>query len=173
MERARKEELVAELKELFTTASSCVVVDFSGVTMETFTPMRKEFALNKVRMLVAKNTLAKIAVKGTAYEPLIDSFKGMSSLVFTLDNDQVVGAKILKKFADKDDNIEIKCGVVDGKLLSKQDVEVLSKLPGKEELQATLLATMLAVPQNFVRLLNAVPQNFVQLLNAYREKIEG
>jgi large subunit ribosomal protein L10 len=86
--------------------------------------------------------------------------------------DQVSGAKVVKKIAKKDERIVVKAGALDGKILTAKEVEVLADLPSKEELQAKLLATMLAVPQNFVRLLNAVPQTFVRLLAAYKDKLE-
>ncbi len=172
MEKSKKKQIVAELKDLFSKASSCIAVDYNGVNMETFTPIRKECAQNNVRMVVVKNSLAKIAVKDTEYEGILDMLTGMISLVFTMDDDQVAGARIVKSFGKKSDRITVKGGVIDGKILSEKDVKALADLPSKEELQSKLLGTMLAVPQNFVRLLNAVPQNFVQLLVAYKEKME-
>lgn len=172
MERSKKQQLVEEIREVLSRASSCIAVDFSGVNMETFTPLRKECALSHVRLMVVKNSLAKIAVKGTGYEDMNLFLTGMTSLVLTLEADQVSGAKIIKKFSKKDERIIVKGGVIDGKVLSAKDVETLADLPSKEELQAKLLATMLAVPQNFVRLLNAVPESFVRVLAAYKEKLE-
>lgn len=161
MERSKKQQIVEEIREVLSKASSCIAVDFSGVNMETFTPLRKECATSNVKIVVVKNTLARIAVKGTPYEGVNNFLKGMTSLVFTLDSDQVKGARIIKKFGKKDERIIVKGGVIDGKLLTSQEVNVLADLPGKEELQAKLLATMLAVPQSFVR-----------LLAAYKEKLE-
>ena len=173
MERTKKSQVVSELKEILENASSCIAVDFGGVSSATFTPLRKECAKANVRLAVVKNSLARIALKGTAFEGMEQHLKGMSCLVCTMDSDQVVGAKLVKKYVAKDKNIEVKGGMLDGKLLSVEEVKALSDLPGKEELQAKLLATMLAVPQNFVRLLNAVPGNFVQLLAAYKDKLEN
>ena len=172
MEKSQKEKVVAELKELMTTASSCVAMDFGGVPMTTFVPFRKECATSNARLVVVKNTLARIALRDTEYEVMDPMLSGMTALLFTMDNDQVVGAKLVKKYADLDEHIKVKGGALDGTLLDVAGVMQLSELPSKEELQSKLLATMLAVPQNFVRLLNAVPQNFVQLLGAYRDKVE-
>ncbi|MCK5807903.1 50S ribosomal protein L10 [bacterium] len=172
MEKSQKEQVVAELKELMTAASSCVAMDFGGVPMSTFVPFRKECATSNARLVVVKNTLARIALKDTEYEVMDSMLAGMTALLFTMDNDQVVGAKLVKKYADLDEHITVKGGAIDGTLLDVAGVMQLSELPSKEELQSKLLATMLAVPQNFVRLLNAVPQNFVQLLGAYRDKVE-
>jgi len=172
MERVRKEQVVAEIRRLLSGASSCIAVDFGGVPMTTFTPIRKECAKSGVRIVVIKNTLAKIAVKETAYADLAKFFKGMTSLVVTMRDDQTVGAKILKKFVEKDKSFVVKGGVMDGKLLSPNDVKMLSEMPGKPELQAKLLGTLQAVPQKFVCLLAAVPQSFLRVLAAYRDKKE-
>jgi large subunit ribosomal protein L10 len=172
MERSRKQEIVEEIRESLSRASSCIAVDYNGVKMETFTPLRKECAAANVKMMVVKNTLARIALKGTPYEDINTFLTGMTSLVLTLDEDQVSGAKIIKKFSKKDERIIVKGGMIDGKVLSPADVDVLAELPSKEELQAKLLGTMLAVPQSFLRVLNAVPESFVRVLNAYKEKIE-
>ncbi len=173
MEKSQKEKIVVELKELMSTASSCIAMDFGGVSMSTFVPFRKECATSNARLVVVKNTLARIAVKGSQYEVVEPLLNGMTALLFTLDDDQVVGAKLVKKYADLDEHIKVKGGAIDGQFLSVEGVQQLALLPSKGELQSKLLATMLAVPQNFVRLLNAVPQNFVQLLSAYRDKVEG
>jgi large subunit ribosomal protein L10 len=173
MEKIKKEQVVQQLREVLNNASSCITMDFSGVKTDTFSPMRKECIQSNVKMTVVKNTLARIATKDTPYEGLADHLKGMTCFLCTMDRDQVVGAKTVKKFAEKDKNITIKCGMLDGRLLNADQVKALSELPSKEELQARLLATMLAVPQNFVRLLNAVPSSFVRVLAAYRDKKEN
>jgi large subunit ribosomal protein L10 len=172
MERSKKQKIVEEIREVLSRASSCIAVNFDGVNMETFTPLRKECVSGNVKMMVVKNTLARAAVKGTGFEEITRFLTGMTSLVVTLDTDQVNGAKIIKKYSKKNERIIVKGGVIDGKVLSAADVEVLADLPSKEELQAKLLATMLAVPQGFVRLLNAVPESFVRVLAAYKEKLE-
>jgi len=171
MERSRKQEIIEELRDVLSKSSSCIAIDFNKVDMETFTPLRKECALSDVRLVVVKNSLGKIAVKETDYEGVTDFFTGMTALVCTL-GEPVEGAKIIKKYSKQNENIKVKGGVIDGQMLSVADVMVLADLPSKEELQAKLLATMLAVPQNFVRLLNAVPESFVRVLAAQRDKLE-
>lgn len=171
MERSRKQEIIEELRDVLSKSSSCIAIDFNKVNMETFTPLRKECALNNVRLVVVKNSLGIIAVKDSDYEGITEFFNGMTALVCTL-GEPVEGAKLIKKFSKLNENIKVKGGVIDGQMLSVADVAVLADLPSKEELQAQLLATMLAVPQNFVRLLNAVPESFVRVLAAQRDKLE-
>lgn len=159
MERSKKQQIIEEIQGVLSKALSCVVIDYTGVNMETFTPFRKECAKEQVKLLVVKNTLAKIAVKGTPYEGITDSLTGMTALVVAM-GDPYIGAKVIKKIAKKDERIVVKSGVFDGKLITPAEVGVIADLPSKEELQAKLLATMLAVPQNFAR-----------LLAAYRDKL--
>ncbi len=172
MERVKKEQVVAEIKKLLSGASSCIAMDFGKVPMTTFTPIRKECAKSGVKILVVKNTLAKIALQETQYAGMAKLFKGMTSLVVTTLDDQTVGAKILKKYVEKDKGFVVKGGMIDGRLLTASDVKMLSEMPGKPELQAKLLGTMQAVPQKFVCLLAAVPQSFLRVLAAYKDKKE-
>jgi large subunit ribosomal protein L10 len=172
MERVKKEQVVAEIKEFLSGASSCIAMNFGSVPMTTFTPVRKECAKSGVRIIVVKNTLAKIAVQDTAYAGLSKLFKGMTSLVVTTKDDQTAGAKILKKYVEKDKGFVVKGGMIDGRFLTPQEVKLLSEMPGKTELQAKLLGTMKGVPQKFVCLLAAVPQSFLRVLVAYKDKKE-
>ena len=104
MEKSKKQQIIEEIKDALSKASSCVVIDFNGVNMETFTPFRKECAKEQVRLLVVKNTLAKHAVEGTPYEGISKFLSGMTALVLTM-GDQVSGAKVVKKIAKKDERI--------------------------------------------------------------------
>ena len=82
----------------------------------------------------------------------------------------VAPAKVLIDFAKKNAELEIKVGVLDKKLLTRNDLTVLAELPGKDVLLGKLVSVMAAVPTSFVRVLNGVPGSFVQVLNAYCDK---
>ena len=96
---------------------------------------------------------------------------GPTAIAYSFE-DPAAPAKIATKVAKEQEKFVIKGGYVDGKALDKNGVEALSKLPGKDELRAKLLATFQAVPQNFLALLIAAPQNFMYLLAA-REEAEA
>lgn len=172
MEKTKKEEVVRDLKESFDRATSCIAFNYEGTSMEVFTPLRKDCARSGLKLSVVKNSLAKIAASETTYKDMDQLFEGMTALVFTYDNDQVAGAKMIKKYAKDADTIKFKGGIAADSFMDAEQVEVFSQLPSKEELQAKLLRTMLTVPENFVRLLSAVPRNFLYLLNAYKDKKE-
>jgi large subunit ribosomal protein L10 len=90
---------------------------------------------------------------------------GPTAIAYSFE-DPSVPAKVATKLAKGEAKFIIKGGYVDGRALDAKGVEALSTLPGRDELRATLLATFMAGPQNFVRLLNAAPQNFAYLLAA-------
>ncbi|HXU00890.1 MAG TPA: 50S ribosomal protein L10 [Polyangia bacterium] len=171
MERAVKEENIAALKLDLAKAQSLVLADFRGINVKNDTALRREFRLNGCRYQVVKNTLLGRAVEGTAMEGLERLFKGPTAIAYSFE-DPAAPAKIATKVAKGEEKFVIKGGFVDGKALDVKGVEALSNLPGKDELRATFLATLLAVPQNFLRLTTAAQQNFALLLAA-RERALG
>jgi large subunit ribosomal protein L10 len=165
MERAVKEENIGALKADLAKATSLVLADFRGITVKADTGLRREFRVNGCRYQVVKNTLLGIAIKGTPMEGLEKLLAGPTAIAYSFE-DPAAPAKVAAKVAKAEEKFIIKGGYVDGKALDTKGVEALSQLPGKDELRATFLATLLAVPQNFLRLTTAAQQNFVLLLAA-------
>lgn len=172
MERAAKEESIGILRADLAKAAAFVLADFRGITVKSDTGLRREFRTNGCRYQVVKNTLLGLAVKGTPMEGIETLLAGPTAIAYSFD-DPVAPAKIATKVAKAEEKFVIKGGYVDGRALDVKGVEALSSLPGRDELRATLLATLTAVPQNFLRLLNAAPQNFVYLLAARQEGLGG
>jgi large subunit ribosomal protein L10 len=171
MERLVKEENISALKLDLAKAQSLVLADFRGVTVKADTNLRREFRLSGCHYQVVKNTLLGIAVKGTPMEGIEKLLAGPTAIAYSFE-DPAAPAKIAAKVAKAEEKFVIKGGYVDGKALDVKGVQALSQLPGKDELRATFLATLLAVPQNFVRLTLAAQQNFAYLLAA-REAAMG
>jgi large subunit ribosomal protein L10 len=165
MERAVKEENIGALKADLAKATSLVLADFRGIAVKNDTSLRREFRANGCKYKVVKNTLLGMAVKGTAMEGLEKLFVGPTAIAYSFE-DPAAPAKVATKVAKGEEKFVIKGGFVDGKPLDLKGVEALSNLPGKDELRATFLATLLAVPQNFLRLTTAAQQNFAYLLSA-------
>jgi len=168
VERTEKKELVVALKADLAKAASLILADFRGLTVKVDTSVRREFRANGCRYQVVKNTLLGLAVKGTAMEGIESLLVGPTAIAYSFE-DPAAPAKVAAKIAKAEEKFVIKGGYVEGRALDVQGVQALSSLPGKDELRAMFLATLQAVPQNFVRLLNAAPQNFVYLMAA-REK---
>ena len=124
------------------------------------------------KIQIAKNTLLRLAVKGTAYEGLVDSFSGTTAVAVGF-TEPVGPAKALTAFAKEFNAFSIRSASLEGNLLKAEDVDALSKLPSREELLAKLLGTMSAVPTGFVRVLNAVPQKLVYALSAVKDQKEN
>ncbi len=171
MERTEKETNIGMLKEKLAKAQSLVLVDFRGLTVESDSKMRREFRANGCEYRVIKNTLLGLAVKGTAMEVVDNLLAGPTAIAYSYE-DPAAPAKIATKVAKAETKFVIKGGYVDGRALDKNGVEALSQLPGRDELRATFLATLLAVPQNFLRLTTAAQQNFLYL-TAARERALG
>lgn len=174
---ASKQQEVATIREKFEKATTAVFLDFRGVNVDQITNLRTEFRAAGVEYLVVKNTLVKIALKGTAYESdtLNAQLKGQTGIAWSYE-DPSAAAKVIKKFRavnDANQKLGIKCGVVDAKVMPGAQVEsVLATMPGKNELRAMLLATLQAPAQNLVRLLQAPAQNLTYVLDARRRNLE-
>jgi large subunit ribosomal protein L10 len=165
MESAVKEQNISTLKGLLAKATSLVLADFRGINVKSDTALRREFRANGCQYQVVKNTLLGIAVKGTPMEGLEKLFVGPTAIAYSFE-DPAAPAKIATKVAKTEEKFVIKGGYVDGRALDVKGVVALSNLPGKDELRATFLATLIAVPQNFLRLTTAAQQNFALLLAA-------
>jgi large subunit ribosomal protein L10 len=172
MDRSTKEQVVSEIKGSFAGVMSVVLADYRGLSVPAVTQMRQEFRKVGCEYRVMKNTLVKIAIKGSSLEPMSTLLTGPTALIWSNES-PAAPAKLALQFAKEQKAFVIKGGFFEGQVLDPSGVEQLSKMPGKPELQATLLMTFLAAPQNFVRQIIAAPQNFVYLLDARKRGLEG
>ncbi|WP_028585196.1 50S ribosomal protein L10 [Desulfogranum mediterraneum] len=172
MDRNQKTDLVSELNETFSKAKFAVVTDYKGLKVTELEKLRHLLRESETQFQIAKNTLLRLAVKGTEYEGLTDSFTGTTAVVFSFE-EPVGPAKALTAFAKEFEALQIRSAVLEGSVLTADDVIALSKLPSKDELLAKLLGTMAAVPTGFVRVLNAIPQKLVFGLQAIKEQKEN
>jgi large subunit ribosomal protein L10 len=167
-----KKKIVEDLKKKFTTTKVVIVTDYKGLNVAQMTELRRNLSEAKVEFQVVKNTLLTRASKDTDAELLADVFKGPSGIALSFD-DPVAPAKILTQFAKDNKKLEIKAGVMNGKMMNLDAITALSKLPSREELLAQVLSTMNAVPTGFVRALADVPRRMVNVLNAIKDQKEA
>ncbi|AUX28599.1 MULTISPECIES: 50S ribosomal protein L10 [Sorangium] len=167
MERSQKEEVVGSVRQKFERMSSAVFLDFKGMNVEAVTKLRDEFRKSGVEYRVVKNTLVRHAIKEHPWaNTLAKSLTGMTGVAWSYE-DPSAAAKVVKAFRKDNQKLQIKAGLIEGQILSADAVESqLASMPGKDELRATLLATLQAPLQQFVQQLNAPLQNFAYLLKA-------
>ncbi len=154
------------LQEKISRAKSAVVIDYSGTTVNDQTKLRNLLRESGGEMLVVKNTLIDIAFgKGK----LTDSLKGMNAVVLSF-QDEVATVKKLFEFHKDTEKLTIKQGMLADKVLSTEEVVNLSKLPGKNELIATLISRIKGPSYGLVNVLKAGPRNLVYALQAIARK---
>jgi large subunit ribosomal protein L10 len=172
LDRRTKELVVAELHEKLVGAQMAIFANFSGMSVGRMTELRNTLRKFDAELRVVKNTLLRIASKETPYGALEEHFKG--PLAITLNHGDVAqSTKVLVEFAKKNAEFELKGGMLNGRFLSKGDLDVLAELPSREVLLGKLLATFIAVQTSLVNVFSAVPRSFVQVLDAYRVKKES
>jgi len=173
MERAQKEQVLGEIKEAWQNVASIIIADYKGITVPVVTAMRDDFRKNGCHYRVIKNSLVKIAVKGSKMEPITQLMTGTTAVIWTTGEAPQPPAKIALKWAKDEPKFQIKGGYYEGTVLDKAGVEALSTMPGKPEIRASMLMTFLAGPQSFVAQIAAPVQNFAYLLDARKRHLEG
>jgi large subunit ribosomal protein L10 len=168
--RETKAKDLAALTESLQTAKSAMVVSFNSLTVDKDQEFRNNLRAAGAQYRVVKNTLARLAVKGTDYEQATDAFKGVTAIAWT-DNDPVVLSKAISKFMkDNADRYTFKTGVVDGKLVDLKQVTEIASLPSKEELISKLLYVINAQAQRIVTVINAVPRDLAIVIKQIGDK---
>ena len=166
MPNKKNQQQVKMLQEKVAKAASLAIVDYSGTTGNDQVALRAQIAEAGGEVLVAKNTLIDIAVgKGK----LTDSLSGMSAVIFSY-SDAVAALKALFSFQKDSGKLVVKQGFMDDAVLSAQEVENLSKLPGKSELISMLIRTLQAPATGMVNVLKAGQRDLVYVLKAISEK---
>lgn len=167
-----KKQFVETLKERLAKAKIAILTDYKGLDVEAMTELRARLHEAQVEYQVIKNTMLRLASEGTEIEPIKESFVGPSAIALSFD-DPVAPAKILTEFAKSNGKLEIKVGVMNGKVLDLSSIKALSDLPSREQLLATVLSAMNAVPTALVIALSDVPRRMVNVLQAIKDQKEA
>ena len=167
--RETKQKDLTALTESLQNSTSAMVVSFSGVTVAKDQEFRNSLREAGAKYEVVKNTLARIAVKGTQFEEASEFFKGVTAIAWT-DSDPVVLTKAISKFMkDNEKNYTFKTGVIDGKLVDLTQLTTIANLPSKDELIAKLLFVLNSSAQRIVTVLNAVPRDLAVVIKQIGE----
>jgi len=167
-----KKLIVEELNSRFAKSNLVVLTDFKGLNVEAVSDLRRKLKEAGVDYKVAKNTLMARASADTPVALLKDFFQGPNAVAIGY-QDPVAPAKILAKFAEDTKRLEIKAGVLNGKLIDSKDVKALAALPSREALLGQLLSVMQGVPASMVRVLAGVPRGLLNVLSALKDRKEA
>ena len=149
-----KKAIVADVGAQLAVAQTVVLAEYRGIPVEQLTKLRASARDQGVYLRVLKNTLARRAAQGTQFEPLADSMVG--PLIYGISVDPIASAKVLQNFAKTQDQLIIKAGLYNGKLLDVAGVKALATIPSRDELLSQLLGVMLAPVSAMARVLGAV-----------------
>ena len=167
--KAFKEDKVSLMKEKVDKAQVAIVTEYKGYTVEEITKLRRSLQKEDGDYMVTKNTLAKIAIKGTPYEVLADVLKGPIAIAFGF-GDQVAPAKALSNFIKDTKKGEILAAAMDGKLLSATEAKALANLPSKAEIYAKMLGCINSPASGIVGGINGVMSALVRAVAAVRDQ---
>jgi len=165
MDRSQKEELVSQMRDTLQQATSVIVARQTGLTVAEATQLRRDMRGAGAEFKVLKNTLAQIAVKGTTLEGINIYLEGPTALGYS--QDPVAAAKVLSKFAEKNDRLSIVGGFLDGQVLDAKAVKVLANLPSLNELRAKIIG-VISAPATKLAVLSKEPARRVAYLLAAR-----
>ena len=165
MSRAQKEAEVAALNERFTNDEIVVVAHYSGLTVEEISDFRAQLRKEGATFKVTKNTLTKMALKGTRYEQISDMFAGPTGVATS--QDPVAAAKIAHKFAKGNDKLIILGGALGEQILDASGIEALAKLPSLDEVRSKLVGLLQAPATKLAGLMQAPARELVGVTKAY------
>jgi large subunit ribosomal protein L10 len=170
MNRSDKEAIVAEVAERAARATAMYFADFTGLTVEEATELRREFRKAGVEYRVVKNTLAKKALEQvTGYDRVFEKLVGPTGIAFSY-GDAVAPAKIIKKFSEKSGKLKLKAAVLEKQVFDGSRLDELSKLPTRAELMAGVLGSIQAPMTGIVGAIGAVMRDLVNVIDAIEKK---
>ena len=166
--KAFKSEKIAQIKEKIDKANVAILTEYKGMSVEEITKLRRELQKEDGDYMVTKNTLAKLAIKGTDYEVMADALTGPIAIAFGF-GDQIMPAKALSKFIKETKKGEILGAAMDGKLLSAAEAKALANLPTKAEIYAKMLGCLNSPASGIANSINAVRSQLTRTMAAVRD----
>lgn len=165
----RKKKAVEDLAELFNASKAVILADFRGLTVEQDTELRRALRNEGVSYKVVKNSLTRFALEKCGFNDLDQYLEGPTSIAAHTE-DPVIPAKILVEYSKKYNSLQVKAGIVEGKVLGVDGVNNLAALPSREQLIAKALAGFNAPIASFVNVLNGNIRGLVIALKAIADK---
>ena len=174
MKKEQKETIVAELADRLKAADTVLVADYRGLTMPQIDALRTRLLESGARFTVVKNTLTRRAAEAAGAEALLTLLEGPTAIAFLeADGDMLAAAKALADMARESRVLAIRGGVLQGKVVSAEEVETLAALPPIEILRGQVLGAIVAPVNALLGLVTAPLQNLYGLLDARIEQLGG
>ncbi len=167
-----KKAVVAEVNAVAATALSAVAAEYRGLTVEQMTALRREARNAGVYLRVIKNTLARIALKGTDFECMQDELSGPLILAFSQE-DPGCAARVVKDFAKSNEHLVVRMVSIGGQTLPANDIDRLASLPTRDQALSMLLGVLQAPIAKFVRTLAEPTAKLVRTFAAVRDSKEA
>lgn len=167
-----RDKIVDKIKDGVTKQQASILVNYDKISSGDLSSLRKTLQRNKAKMYSSRNSLVKVALKGTEMSRLAEDLKGMTAFVWT-DADASAVSKLLVKFAEKNETFAIRGGVFQKSILRKEDIKRLADLPAKEVLLAQLLGTLQSPMTRLARTLNGKTTELILILKQLSEKRGG
>ena len=172
MGRAEKGTSIAEFREKLSGVRGAVLTDFRGLSVADITELRSLLRKSEVEYKVVKNTLAKLALKGTGLEGLAAYFEGPTAIAISR-KDAVAASKVLTTWGKSRPTFTIKGGVVEGRVVGSAEIAELAAVPPREVLLARMAGALQAPITGLVRVLAAHLLGMACALDQVRQKKEG
>lgn len=164
-----KEKAEDTIKNKFKESGGVFIVKYSGLSSPDLSALRQNLKNQQARLFVAKNSVAKRALKDVGLDALCNKIEGPSGFVFVKD-EPVSASRLLCDFCKVHEHLKLEAGILQDRILEKKDIEALAKLPSKDALRAQVVMTLNAPISSFVIVLNQVMRKFVCCLDQIRNK---
>ena len=171
MERAEKREFVASMNDVFANAGAVVVAHYTGLTVSEISELRLQMKEAGGTVKVAKNRLAKLALKGTDAEHISDLFQGQTLIAYS--EDPVTAPKVSVDFAKKNEKLVILGGAMGPSNLDVNGVKALASLPSLDELRAKIVGMINTPATRIAQVVNAPAGQVARVVGAYSQKGEA
>ncbi|WP_434310281.1 50S ribosomal protein L10 [Hominifimenecus sp. rT4P-3] len=152
-----KQPIVQEISEMLEGAQSAVLVNYRGITVDMDTQLRKELREAGITYKVYKNTLVKLAVKGTPFEELTKDLEGPTAIAVSK-TDATAPARIVAKYVKLVEPFTMKSGVVEGNYYDEKGITAIASVPSREELLSKLLGSLQSPIANFARVMQQIAE---------------
>jgi large subunit ribosomal protein L10 len=170
MKRSEKEEIVGEVTDLAKGASGLFFTDFTGLTVEQMTELRREFRRSGIRYRVAKNTLIRKALQELGgFDSLFDRLVGPTGVAFSVE-DPVAPAKVIQKFSEKHNKLSLKVCVIERQVYEGERLLELARMPSRKEMIAAVAGSIQVPLAGVPRVILTVLRDLVSVIGEIEKK---